>query len=537
MQKKKLTAIALIVVFIGLFFVQVNIAQTTAETVYDDVTLYPTMKLVLKGNYTLDESLALKQMSLGKMPIGKSDLGYVFAFNVAISPSGDLSTLSLDDLDETAIDPRDDDYGHEEVKIGAISFIGNPNYKIENDTDVDANDGEFYFYNTTTFDSDDYQYLLISDALTHGATSGKIVVNTSAGNTTLFNDVLSTVSTNDIWFRIDQHCNFLTVNNISVTGISYGAIDVFGLGTGRQWSDTRYHNCYVGGIDSDDLITGTYLDIASQERELILHEADYHIDNCNYEILSVELTDDDIVACRSPAWQESGYLRVSGWLDEDHLEEDLYTKIAAMEGVNTNDISTYAISNAIAFWEQKNSDVLDYFSEVAIEARGKFSDAQSYTNYVADHTMPMNCFLIDVDNDILSKGNQLENDGISAKAFWDDIKSAASSVFDTVTAGVASIGTGVGSVAEWGMDLVSGYVDAGTQTITGLLDTTGQIANNLVGAVATEGGGLNPMNFISNLWGKLGWWLVVLVAGIVGVIAFLAWAITKSVRVQGNVNY
>lgn len=538
-KKNRLLAIALVGTFIMVVGLKLPVANAIDDS-YDDVSLYPTFKLVLSGNYTVDESLALQKMSLGDQPIAKTDLGYVFKFNVDLSPNpeNDLSILSLDDLDETAIDPHNDAYGHEEINLGSISFIGNPTYKIENETDVDATDGEYFFYDTTTFDSDDYQYLLIEDAATHGSTLGKIVVNVpTTGNITIFNDIISGVSCNDLWFRLDQHCSFATVNNISIESISYGSVNVFGLSTGRQWSDTRYHDVYVGGIDVDDLITGTFIPAAASI--LTLHKAHYHIDNCNYGTLSTDLTDDNIVACRSPAWEENGIPRVSGWLDEDQLEEDLKAKIAAMENVNINDIDDYAISNAIGFWEQKNDDVLDEFSSIAAEAASKFTDAQSYVNYVAERTMPCNVFLIDVDNDILGSAAVLKNykpgDGLSTKTFWESIKSAASTVYDTVTAGVASIGRGIGNVAQWGMDLIGGGISAGQQTITGLVDSAGKIANNVVGAVTSEKGALNPMNFFQNIWSKLGWWLIVIIVGAVAIVGFLAWAITRSVR--ANVSY
>ena len=530
-SKQKIIAIAFIPLLLGVIGMQVHIARVTAEA-YDDVSLYPTFKLVLSGNYTVDESLALKKMSVGKMPIGKSDAGYIFEFNIGLT-SNDLVTLSLDDLDQTAIDPHDDAYGHEEVNLGSISFIGQPTYKIENETNIDAQDGEYFFYGTSTFDSDDFPYLLIEDALTHGSTAGKIVVNTAAGNITLFNDVLSTINANDVWFRLDQHCNFATINNITIEHISLGAVYVFSLSPGRQWSDTRYHDVYVGGIDSDDVITAAQ---AQPSEYMTLIKAHYHIDNCNYQLLSTDITKADIVACRSPAWEENGYLRISGWLDEDQLEKDMKAKIAAMENIAISDIDDYAISNAIGYWEQTNEHVTEYFSDVAAEAASKFTDAQSYVNYVAEKTMPANVFLIDVDNDIIGKAvANPHNSDISLKGFWEDIKSAAGSVFDTVTAGVASIGRGVGSVAQWGMDLIGGTINAGQQTVTGLVDSAGKIANNLVGAVTTEKGALNPFGFLQSLWSKLGWWLIIIVVGIVGIIGFLAWAITKSVR--ANVSY
>jgi len=508
---------------------------------YDDVTLYPEMWIKFLGNFTTYESsVAGKLIADGKTPLSanKADGSWTFSFGVGLKPM-DLSTLSINDVSNLAVDPRDDQFGGEEINLGASSFLGNPSYLIDNATDVDANDNEYFFWEDQTFDSNTYPYLLIEDASTPSTTYGSIIAGgATSGNITIFNGLMVGTGCDDVWFRLDKHCDNENIDNLTISEISYSSIQVFSFSSDRIWADSRYMDVYVGDTETDATVTAAAFDDGTDFPLVRLYESSWHLDNGPvltpnnwYDITTTA----DILACRSPYWEETGYLRVSGWLDDNDLEEDLLNAIAAAEGFSDSSaIRDYACANAITLWKQDNSDVMEAISKEVTDAISQTSDVQTFVNLVAKNTMPLNAFLVGVDDDILGSLMALnglpsdsEIDGLTANNLWDDIKAGANKIFDTVSAGVASIGKGASRVATWGMDMISGTQKTVTSTIsgaiTGIVDTTGKIANNVVGAVTTKGGALNPLGFLN----KITWWVWLIIAGAVILVIVVVWGLVR----------
>lgn len=89
-QIRKLAAVTFVVLFIGTIRFQIQCVRALDLGDYDDVSLYPTFKMVIKGNYSLDESLALKKIAAGETPLAKickgTSISYVFGFNVQLQP-------------------------------------------------------------------------------------------------------------------------------------------------------------------------------------------------------------------------------------------------------------------------------------------------------------------------------------------------------------------------------------------------------------------------------------------------------------------
>ncbi len=235
---------------------------------YDDVTLYPEMWIKFLGNFTTYESsVASKLMADGKTPLSanKADGSWTFSFGVGLKPM-DLSTLSINDVSNLAVDPRDDQFGGEEINLGASSFLGNPSYLIDNATDVDANDNEYFFWEDQTFDSNTYPYLLIEDASTPSTTYGSIIAGgATSGNITIFNGLMVGTGCDDVWFRLDKHCDNENIDNLTISDISYSSVQVFSFSSDRIWADSRYMDVYVGDTETDATVTAAAFDDGTLE--------------------------------------------------------------------------------------------------------------------------------------------------------------------------------------------------------------------------------------------------------------------------------
>jgi hypothetical protein len=522
-------AVVIITMFGVVGAMNAQVSGALLDTEYS-VDQFPTMWMIFTGNITLDSAASLQMLKAGKLPIGSTltrssggdlEVGQVFTFSIGVE-GRDLTTLSLDDINNVALDVQDDAYG-EKINMGSTSFIGSRTELFENTTNINGVTEYFFYEHASYFDSDDYPYLLIEDASTPSDTSSKIVVGTGSGNVTVYDDIMLGSGGGDIWFRLDQHCSHLNVYNITITDMKLGEVSVFDLRSDNQWSDSRYNAVYVGeeeytavGVLAADnpYPSGT---ITEYQPSYNLGEGRERKPGVNGMSWLNSINASEVLACRSRVGEDNGIVRASGWSTYQALENDLLNAIASWEGIDVSGIRDYACEEGIALWKQSNSDVVENMHDEVKLVAERTNDIQTFVDLVSERTIPSSVFLVGTEPDVFGKSAAIKgiiDDGsIGINKFKDWLKQAANKVYDVTAGAIASVKNTVSGTIQWGQDLIGGTVSDVSGAVTGIVGTGGKIASNVVGAVTQKDGVLNPMNFMDKIRANLK--LVLIIAAVI----------------------
>jgi hypothetical protein len=430
--------------------------QGASELTSYDVLNYPTVSLLLEGNYTVASTSVMKTDWKADNFLGMSSEGDpVFSFSSVIkSITDDTEEFTLaENWDMYAIPNRN-------YFVQAM-FASDQSNLVENGTDIES--GETFFYGTE-FTSASYPFLWVSGI--HSpivGTNTTITVKDGATSVTLLNTWITKQS--EFWFDLTASASACTTpDNITISNAAIdGSVRIFNVGGSRELKDGRHITNYVGGQLYDGSATQSAV-YGAGSIDAIVSQGVSKIVNLPTQL--------------KPPGQQRVRHRITGWGSRAELEDALLEAIAQLQGILADDIQSYKLASA-EIVNTISPPVHEVCKTFAVDIAGKTSTLQDFTEGLEDTS---------ISGSVIVADNPADKPNSVFSSAWSWIKENAEKLIDNTKSAIASIVHGKSS-GEWGADMTAEITDA-----NGQIDRSPTVLNSLSEKL------FEVMNFMQRNW-------------------------------------